>query len=60
MYVPVMADARRLTQRCSSAVFQNGYTPLMYAAKDNRVIVVDKLIELGCNVNHKSEVSPKL
>ena len=29
----------------------------MYAAKDNRVIVVDKLIELGCNVNHMSEVS---
>ncbi|XP_043191074.1 uncharacterized protein LOC122364585 [Amphibalanus amphitrite] len=34
---------------------ENGYTPLMYAAKDNRVMVVDKLIELGCNVNHMSE-----
>ena len=41
-------------------VFQNGYTPLTYAAKDNRVIVVDKLIELGCNVNHMSKVSPAL
>lgn len=29
----------------------SGWTPLMYAIKDNRVTLADRMIELGCDVN---------
>lgn len=33
---------------------QGGYTPLMYACRDNKVDVVDRLLQAGCNVNARS------
>ena len=28
----------------------------MFAARDNRLAVVDKMIELGCDINHVNQV----
>ena len=36
---------------------ENGWTPLMYAVKDNRVPLADRMIELGCDVNARNKVS---
>lgn len=35
----------------------NLWTPLMYAAKENRVNIIDKLLDIGYNVNQKAVVS---
>ena len=34
---------------------ENNWTPLMYAARDNRVAIVERLIQLGFNVNAKAD-----
>lgn len=34
-----------------------GYTPLMYAARENKPAFLDRLVELGCNPNDKNKVS---
>lgn len=35
-----------------------GMTPLMYAVKDNRTSLVDRMIELGSDVGARNNVSP--
>lgn len=41
-----------------SACFQNtGMTPLMYATKDNRTAIMDRMIELGADVGARNNVS---
>ncbi len=32
-----------------------GWTPIMYAIKDNRIPVADRLLDLGCDVNAKTK-----
>ncbi|XP_063885899.1 serine/threonine-protein phosphatase 6 regulatory ankyrin repeat subunit C-like isoform X3 [Scylla paramamosain] len=32
-----------------------GYTPLMYAARENKPVFIDRLSELGCNPNDKNK-----
>lgn len=34
---------------------ENNWTPLMYAARENRVAIVERLIQLGFNVNAKAD-----
>ena len=34
-----------------------GWTPVHFAAKENRVLIVERLLDLGYNVNAKSRVS---
>ena len=34
---------------------ENNWTPLMYASRDNRVAIVERLIQLGFNVNVKAD-----
>ena len=36
---------------------ETGWTPLMLAARDNRIAVVERLIEMGVNVNERARVS---
>ena len=36
---------------------ENGFTPLMLAAGENKLPVVDKLLELGAPINERSKVS---
>lgn len=35
----------------------NGQTPVFYAARDNRLDFVKRLIELGCELNHVDSLS---
>ena len=39
-------------------VFQdNGLTPLMIAVKENKLVIAERLLELGVNVNDRAKVS---
>ncbi|CAL4076985.1 unnamed protein product, partial [Meganyctiphanes norvegica] len=33
----------------------NGYTPLMFAARENKALFIDRLVDLGCNPNAKNK-----
>lgn len=35
----------------------NGYTPLMYAVKDNKIQIVERMLELGCDMVTRNKVS---
>lgn len=35
----------------------SGWTPLMYAIKENRTTIGDRFIDMGCDVNAKAKVS---
>ncbi|CAG7732424.1 unnamed protein product [Allacma fusca] len=35
---------------------KNGWSPLMYALKDNRIPMADRMLDLGCDVNHRNLV----
>lgn len=36
-----------------------GNTPLMYAAMENKLSMVDRMIDLGCDINAKNKVDKK-
>jgi len=38
------------------ALQDTGWSPFMYAIKDNKVSMADRMLELGCDVNHKNKV----
>lgn len=35
---------------------ESGWTPLMFVVKDNRIPLGDRMIDLGCDVNHRNKV----
>ncbi len=35
-----------------------GNTPLMYAAMENKLSMVDRMLDLGCDINAKNKVIP--
>ena len=35
--------------------YQTGNTPLMYAAIENNISLMERLVSLGCNVNKKNK-----
>ena len=35
----------------------NGLTPLMIAVKENKLVIAERLLELGVNVNDRAKVS---
>lgn len=49
-----LKQADRKTFDCTVVNEENNWTPIMYAAKDNRVSILEKLISLGFNVNAKA------
>ncbi|ODM89562.1 Ankyrin-3 [Orchesella cincta] len=50
------AAGMRLLQLSSQGIDEGtGWTPLMYAIKDNRVQIADRLLEMGCDVNAKAK-----
>lgn len=41
-------------------IFQEtGVSPLMLAVKDNKLVVAERLLELGANINERAKVSPQ-
>ena len=40
-----------------SIIQATGFTPLMFAAKDNRLSLMERLIDLGCDLNAVNKVS---
>ena len=45
-------DKKVMAQACDSV---SGSTPLMYAAIENKMQVMERLINLGCDVNKKNK-----
>ena len=45
-------------RQCVSFRFQDtGVTPLMLAVRENRLVIAERLIDLGANVNDVAKVS---
>jgi ankyrin repeat protein len=36
-----------------------GNTPLMYAAMENKTLIIERMIELGCDIHAKNKVSKR-
>lgn len=49
-----LKQADRRTFDTSVVNEENNWTPIMYAAKDNRVTILEKLIALGFSVNARA------
>ena len=36
-----------------------GNTPLMYAAMENKTLIIERMLELGCDIHSKNKVPTK-
>ena len=39
---------------------ENGLSPLMLAVKENKLVIAERLLDLGANINDRANVSTEL